>query len=341
MRILVAGGAGFVGSHLCEALLANSHEVVCVDNFLSGRESNVSHLQNTRGFHFFSADIVTALPDLHHVDRVYHLASPASPPLYKAHPLETLRANSEGTWRLLELCRESNARFLYVSSSEVYGDPLEHPQREAYRGNVSSTGPRSMYDEAKRYGEALSLAHASTHGTDVRIVRLFNTYGPRSAPNDGRMVPNFITQALSGQALTIYGSGQQTRSVCYVADTVAGLIGVMESTEASGQVLNLGNPVERTITEYADAIVAAVGAPRHYIYTEPAVGDDPQRRRPDIERIGALIGWQPQTSLEQGLKETVAYFRETFAGQRAADEDGRQERAVGPRKSAVLTEPRP
>ena len=310
MRILVAGGAGFVGSHLCDELLAEGHEVHCIDNLLSGRMANIQHLRSVKAFQFIQADIIQGLPDLPPLDRIYHLASPASPPTYKAHPLETLRVNSEGTWRLLELSRAHQARFLYISSSEVYGDPVEHPQREEHRGNVSSTGPRSMYDEGKRYGEAITFAHASLHRTDVRIVRLFNTYGPRSAPNDGRMVPNFITQALSGQALTIYGSGNQTRSVCYVADTVAGLIAVMESNQASGQVFNLGNPIERTVTEYAEAIVAAVGSQKAFVYTAPVVGDDPQRRKPDIGRIRSVVGWEPTVLLEQGLSETVAYFRE-------------------------------
>lgn len=312
MRIMVAGGAGFIGSHLCDELLDQRHEVVCVDNLVSGRVANVQHLRNVENFQFIEADVICGLPELPPLDRVYHLASPASPPTYKAHSLETLRGNSEGTWRLLELSRANHARFLYVSSSEVYGDPLEHPQREDYRGNVSSTGPRSMYDEGKRYGEAISLAHASTFGTDVRIVRLFNTYGPRSAPDDGRMVPNFVMQALSGRALTIYGSGLQTRSVCYVADTVAGLIGVMESPLAAGQVMNLGNPIERTVAEYAEAIVAAANGTREFVYTEAAVGDDPQRRQPDIERVRRLTGWEPRTSLDQGLRETVAYFRQTY-----------------------------
>jgi UDP-glucuronate decarboxylase len=330
MRIVVAGGAGFIGSNLCDELLAKGHEVFCFDSLLSGRFTNIDHLRDVGAFHFFCVDITDVLPEIPRVDRVYHLASAASPPTYKAHAIETLRANSEGTWRLLELSRQNGARFLYVSSSEVYGDPLEHPQHEGYRGNVSSIGPRSMYDEAKRYGEALTLAHASEHGTDVRIVRLFNTYGPRSAPDDGRMVPNFITQALAGRPLTVYGSGLQTRSICYVADSVAGLIGVMESPAASGQVLNLGNPTELTVTEYAEAVTSAVGARRSFVYSEPAVGDDPQRRQPNIDRIRELVGWQPTTSLARGLLETVAYFRHSLppnpqplASVRSDERDGR------------------
>jgi UDP-glucuronate decarboxylase len=310
MRILVAGGAGFVGSHLCEQLLGQGHDVICVDNLVSGRTTNIEHLRTSEGFQFAEANIIDELPSLPKLDRVYHLASPASPPTYKAHPLETLRVNSEGTWRLLELSRANQARFLYISSSEVYGDPLEHPQKEEHRGNVSSIGPRSMYDEGKRYGEALTLAHAGQHGTDVRVVRLFNTYGPRSDPNDGRMIPNFITQALLGKPITVYGTGNQTRSVCYVSDTVAGLIGIMETEEASGQVFNLGNPIERTVLEYAQAIAQAVGSGARFVYTEPAVGDDPQRRRPDISRVRRVVGWEPKISLEQGIEATVAYFRE-------------------------------
>ncbi|MBI2953540.1 MAG: SDR family oxidoreductase [Chloroflexi bacterium] len=306
---LVAGGAGFVGSHLCERLLREGGEVVCIDNLITGRRSNIEPFLKWPRFTFVEHDIIEELPSLSRVERVFHLASPASPPGYQRHPIETLRVNSEGTLRLLEVAASHNARFLYCSTSEAYGDPLEHPQREEYRGNVSSIGPRSMYDEAKRYGEALTMAYARSRRVDARIVRIFNTYGPRSDPLDGRLVPNFITQALRDAPLTVYGDGTQTRSLCFVSDLVDGLIRTIACDDASGQVVNLGNPEEHTVLEYAELIRELAGSRSSIVFTEPAVGDDPQRRRPSIEKARTLLGWEPRVGLRDGLAETIAYFR--------------------------------
>ena len=308
MRALVAGGGGFIGSHLCSSLLAEGHSVVCVDNFVTGRRTNVEGLAASPRFQLVEHDIVGPLPSLGSFDEVYHLASPASPPGYQGMPIATLRVNSEGTRHLLDLATASGGRFLFASTSEVYGDPLEHPQRETYRGNVSTTGPRSMYDEAKRFGEALTTAYVRA-GTDARIVRIFNTYGPKSDPLDGRLVPNFVTQALAGAALTIYGDGLQTRSLCYVDDLVRGLVLAMRARGARGEVINLGNPEEHTILEFAHLVRALTGSASPMEFREPAVGDDPQRRRPDIARAAGLLGWQPEVSLHDGLSATVRYFR--------------------------------
>lgn len=310
MRTLIAGGGGFIGSHLCERLLGEGQEVICVDNFVTGRRTNVAPLLEHARFTLIESDIIGGLPDLPNVDRVYHLASPASPPGYKRYPIETLRVNSEGSRHLLELALRDGARFLYTSTSEVYGDPLEHPQREEYRGNVSSIGPRSMYDEAKRYGEALVTAYHRRLGADARIVRIFNTYGPHSDPRDGRLIPNLITQALRQEPMTIYADGQQTRSLCYVSDLVEGLVRMMESAETAGTVVNLGNPEEHTILEYAEIIRELTGSASEFVFTEPAVGDDPQRRRPDIARARTLLQWEPNVSLRDGLSLTIEYFRQ-------------------------------
>ncbi|HXK33323.1 MAG TPA: UDP-glucuronic acid decarboxylase family protein [Dehalococcoidia bacterium] len=313
MRALIAGGGGFIGSHLCERLLGEGHEVICVDNFITGRRTNVAPLLEHARFTLVESDIIGGLPDLPTVDHVYHLASPASPPGYKRYPIETLRVNSEGSRHLLELALRDGARFLYTSTSEVYGDPLEHPQREEYRGNVSSIGPRSMYDEAKRYGEALVTAYHRDLGADARIVRIFNTYGPHSDPEDGRLIPNLITQALRREPMTIYADGQQTRSLCYVSDLVDGLVRMMESAETAGTVVNLGNPEEHTVLEYAELIRELTGSASEFVFTQPAVGDDPQRRRPDISRARSLLQWGPRVSLREGLSLTVEYFRHELA----------------------------
>jgi nucleoside-diphosphate-sugar epimerase len=309
MRTLVAGGGGFIGSHLCERLRRGGHEVICIDNFVTGRRANLVGLTSDPQFTLVEWDIINGLPDLPVVDRVYHLASPASPPGYQRYPLETLRVNSEGTRHLLELALRDGARYLYTSTSEVYGDPLEHPQREDYRGNVSTTGPRSMYDEAKRYGEAIVTSYFRDRGADARIVRIFNTYGPHSDPQDGRLIPNLITQALRGAPMTIYAEGDQTRSLCYVSDLVEGLLRMMEAETTSGMVVNLGNPEEHTVLEYADVIRNLTGSTSDFVFTKPAVGDDPQRRRPDIERARTLLDWEPQVALRDGLARTIEYFR--------------------------------
>ncbi len=315
MRVLVAGGAGFIGSHLCERLLREGHEVVCLDNFVTGRRVNVEHLLDWPSFGLVEHDIIEGTPAMARVERVYHLASPASPPGYQRHPVATMRVNSEGSRHLLELATRDRASYLYASTSEAYGDPLEHPQRESYRGNVSTTGPRSMYDEAKRYGEALAMAYVRAHGTDARIVRIFNTYGPRSDPHDGRLVPNFIVQALRNEAMTVYGDGQQTRSLCYVSDLVDGLMRAMECPGARGEVTNLGNPDEHTVLEFARVIRDLAGSTAPITYTAPAVGDDPQRRRPDISKARALLGWEPRVALRDGLERTIAAFREELGAE--------------------------
>lgn len=306
MRILVAGGAGFIGSHLCERLLNDGHQVWCIDNLLTGRLSNIATLEAEPGFRFRQWDIVAGVPpELPAMDRVYHLASPASPPGYKVHPVATMRVNSEGTRLLLERCQANGARFLFASTSEAYGDPEVHPQVEDYRGNVSSTGPRSMYDEAKRFGEAMTMVFARDHGVDTRIARIFNTYGPRSDPHDGRLVPNFVRQALLSEPITVYGDGSQTRSLCYVADLVNGLVALMESPAATGLVVNLGNPEEHTILEFAEMIRELARSTSPLIHTDYAVGDDPQRRRPDITRARTLLGWNPTVALSLGLQRTI------------------------------------
>ena len=313
----MAGGAGFVGSHLCERLLAVGGQVVCIDNLATGRSANVAHLLANPRFRFVRHDVVEPLPPLPHVDRVYHLASPASPPAYQRLPIPTLRVNSEGTQRLLQLAAHDGARFLFASTSEVYGDPLEHPQREEYRGNVNPVGPRSMYDEAKRYGEALTVAHADANGVDVRIARIFNTYGPRMDPDDGRVVSNVAVAALRARPLTVYGDGSQTRSFQYVDDLVEGLIRLMESS-CRGPV-NIGNPVERTILQFAWLVKELTGAASP-IEFRPLPVDDPRRRRPDVSLAKQAFGWEPRVPVEIGLDRTIAYFREELRiGQETAD----------------------
>ena len=306
MRTLVAGGAGFVGSHLCARLLREGDEVVCLDNLSTGSLGNLHTLLDHPRFSFVQADVTEELPPLPDVERVYHLASPASPLAYQKRPIETLRANSDGTDRLLRMSVRLKARFLYASTSEIYGDPLEHPQRESYSGHVSSVGPRSMYDEAKRYGEALTVAFGRTAGIDVRIARIFNTYGPHMDVLDGRVVSNFAIQALSGLPLTMYGDGTQTRSFQYVDDLVEGLVRLMASDYP--QPVNLGNPVEFTIAELASLVQELTGT-RCEIVCLPLPGHDPRRRRPDISLAQELLGWSPEVQLADGLTRTLDYFR--------------------------------
>lgn len=308
-RALVVGGAGFIGSHLCKRLLEAGYSVVCLDDLSTGRRQNVANLLAFEDFRFIEADVVEPLPSLPQVDYVYHLGSPASPPGYRERPIATLRVNSEGTRQLLELAHRDAATFLYASTSEIYGDPLVHPQSEDYRGNVSSTGPRSMYDEGKRYGEALTTAFAGSLGVDTRIVRLFNTYGPNSDAADGRIVPNFVTQALRNHPITIYGDGQQTRSLCYVSDTVEGIVRAAETPGLRGEVVNIGNPQEHTVLEYASLIRDLVGSTSSIEFVQQPVGDDPARRRPDVTRARALLGWEPLVDLADGLSLTAEYFR--------------------------------
>ena len=315
MRVVVAGGAGFLGSHLCRSLLAAGDEVVCEDNLATGRLSNVRLLAARPGFEFIRADVSAGpLCVRGRVDAVANLASPASPPDYHRMPLETLAAGSRGTEHTLQLAAQHSARYLLASTSEVYGDPEVHPQGEEYWGNVNSVGPRSVYDEAKRYAEALTMAYRRSFGDDVGIVRIFNTYGPGMRPEDGRVVTSFITQALNGDPLTIYGDGSQTRSFCYVDDLVRGLVAMLTSPE-TGPV-NLGNPVERTVLELAQMVLEVTGS-RSAVEFHPLPADDPTRRRPDITRAREVLGWQPEIPDREGLRRTVEWFR-TRPGEVAA-----------------------
>ncbi|MEU1228944.1 UDP-glucuronic acid decarboxylase family protein [Streptomyces sp. NPDC005828] len=307
MRAVVTGGAGFVGSHLCERLLAQENEVVCVDDLSTGRAENIAPLLDHPRFRFLHQDVTEGLEIPGRVDAVYHLASPASPRDYLRLPVETLLVGSYGTRNALELARRDGAAFLLTSTSEVYGDPQVHPQPESYWGNVNPIGPRSVYDEAKRFGEALTAAYRRTHGVRATIVRIFNTYGPRMRADDGRAVPAFVTQALDGLPLTVTGDGKQTRSLCYVDDLVDGLVSALESG-VPGPV-NLGNPEEVTVRELALAVREVCGSASPLTFV-PRPEDDPQLRRPDISTARRELGWEPRTPLAQGLDRTVAWFRD-------------------------------
>jgi dTDP-glucose 4,6-dehydratase len=310
-RVVVTGGAGFLGSHLCEALLARGDQVVCFDNLITSDGSNLTALDASPNFTFVRGNVSEGIDVDGQVDVVAHLASPASPPEYLRLPLETLAAGSRGTGACLDLAKRTGARFVFASTSEIYGHPLVHPQPESYWGNVSSTGPRSVYDEAKRFGEALSMAYSRHEGVDVGIVRIFNTYGPRLRRGDGRVVSNFIYQALSGVPLTIYGDGLQTRSFCYVDDLVAGLLAMIDQRGLVGPV-NIGNPQEITVLELAQRVLGITGSASELTYF-PAPVHDPVRRQPDISLARATLGWSPKMSLEDGLERTVQWFRETMS----------------------------
>src|SRR3954454_2107259 len=289
MRIVVAGGAGFIGSHLTDALLAAGHEVVCWDNLITGNPATLAHLAEQPRFSFVRHDIVEALPDPGPIERIYHLASPASPEGYRGHPIETHLTNALGTYHLLELAKAKGARLLLASTSEAYGDPQEHPQKETYRGYVNSVGPRSCYDESKRFAESLTMEYHRLYDQDTRIVRIFNTYGPRMDIADGRVIPNLLSQALRGEPLTLYDGGGRTRAFCYVTDLVRGLIAVMESARAKGEVITLGTPDERTIRNLAEAILVATDRQLPFVERPTAVGDDPGRRCPDITKVRTLV----------------------------------------------------
>ena len=306
MRVAVTGGGGFLGSHLCEALLRRGDAVVCLDDLSTGRPENIAGLRKYPAFEFIHTDVSVTADVPGPVDAVAHLASPASPPDYLRLPLQTLAVGSRGTENALELARRAGARFLMASTSEVYGDPLVHPQEESYWGNVNPVGPRSVYDEAKRYAEALSLAYHRTHGVDVGIVRIFNTYGPRMRPHDGRVVSSFIAQALGGEPLTIYGDGKQTRSFCYVSDLIRGLVAMLDSTETGP--FNLGNPEEWTVADLAELVLDITGSDSEIQYHALPV-DDPVRRRPDIGRAGAHLRWHPEVAVAEGVRRTVEWFR--------------------------------
>jgi nucleoside-diphosphate-sugar epimerase len=309
LRVLVTGGAGFIGSHLCARLLDEGHDVLCVDNFITGNQSNIASLVENPRFRFLQHDVTEALPDDVACAAIYHLASPASPPDYLAHPVETALTNSLGTYRLLELARAWNARFLLASTSEIYGEPLEHPQTEEYWGNVNPVGMRSCYDESKRFAETMTSTFVRLHRLDARIVRIFNTYGPHSDPADGRIVPNFVTQALLGEPITVYGDGTQTRSLCYVSDLVDGFLRAMNYPDTQGMVFNLGNPDERTILEYAEIIKQQSKSRSPIVYRPLISEDEPTRRRPDITRAKAVLDWEPQVNLIEGLGKTIDWFR--------------------------------
>ena len=303
----MVGGAGLIGSHLCEALVERGDDVVCVDSYLTGRRSNVEHLAARGRCRLIEADIVTDGVEVSgRVDVVFHLASPASPLAYLAHPLETLRAGSTGTENVLDLALRTEARVVLASTSEVYGEPLVHPQPESYWGNVNPVGPRSVYDESKRYAEALCTAYRRAHGVDIGIVRIFNTYGARMRPDDGRAVPTFITQALHGDPLTIAGDGSQTRSLCHVDDLVRGLLLMADSSEPGP--INLGNPQEVTMLDLAERVLAATGSNSAVMFC-PRPLEDPSRRRPDITAARRLLGWRPRIDLDEGLAVTVASYR--------------------------------
>jgi dTDP-glucose 4,6-dehydratase len=310
LRYLISGGAGFVGSHLCDALLEEGHEVVAIDNLITGSPRNVAHLANEPRFELVEADICQPLDIPGSFDTVMHLASIASPKEYLARPIETLESGSTGTRNMLEIAVRDNARFLLTSTSECYGDPEVHPQAESYWGHVNPVGLRSCYDESKRYAEALTMAYHRVYDLRTNIARIFNTYGPRMALNDGRVVPAFLDQALRGAPITVYGDGTQTRSFCYVRDLVNGLILLSRSDER--YPVNLGNPNEMTILEFAQAIQRLTGA-RVPIEFCALPEDDPRRRRPDITKARTILGWEPVVSLEEGLKETVTYFQEIIA----------------------------
>lgn len=312
--VYVAGGAGFIGSHLCERLVNEHFQVVCIDNFITSSKKNIEHLLSFPNFQLVEADVSKLLPsDLPKPDFIFHLASPASPNMksprsYMSYPIETLLVNSQGTHLLLELAKEHHARILFASTSEVYGDPAVSPQPEGYNGNVSSIGPRSVYDEAKRFGEAIVMGYFRKFGVDTRIVRIFNTYGPQMQCDDGRVVSNFIVQALKKEQITVYGEGNQTRSFCYVSDMIEGLYRYMFGNGLAGQVINIGNPEEHTILEFAKHIKELTNTSSEIVF-ESLPQDDPKQRQPDITKAKELLGWEPTVTLDEGLGKTIEYFK--------------------------------
>ena len=327
MRILVTGGAGFIGSHLCDRLLADGHDVVCLDNFFTGRRDNIEHLLDHPAFELLRHDVCEPL--FTEVDQIYNLACPASPVHYQYNPVKTVKSNVMGTLNMLVLAKRVRARILQASTSEVYGDPTVHPQPETYWGNVNTIGPRACYDEGKRVAETLMSDYHREDKVDIRIARIFNTYGPRMAENDGRVVSNFIVQALRGRELTLYGTGQQTRSFCYVDDLVEGLVRLM-NTDGRHLPVNLGNPVEFTIRQLAEEVTKVVGGDTPVTY-RPLPQDDPTQRQPDISRAREWLGWEPKVQLAQGLEPTVAYFRHRLS---------RRARAAAPPPDESVTSPR-
>lgn len=307
MKCLVTGGAGFIGSHLCDALIQRGDQVICVDNLLTGNKKNIEHLLPNQLFSFLEADCAFPLTEIK-AEIIFHFASPASPPKYQKYSIETLLVNTIGTYHLLNQARAANARFVYASTSEIYGDPLEHPQKESYWGNVNPIGPRACYDEAKRVGETFVAEYHRKFNLDTRIIRIFNTFGPRMDIDDGRVITNFIQQILNETPLTIYGNGAQTRSFCYVSDLVEGIVALGTKDDLDGAVINVGNPNETSIKEFASLICNLVGVEPRFEYQD-LPQDDPMQRKPDISQARKLLGWAPKVSLEAGLKSTFAYFR--------------------------------
>jgi len=311
MHILITGGAGFIGSHLCDRLLADGHEVIAMDNLSTGNVNNIAHLAGRERFHFVKHDVTNYIFVEGDLDAVFHLASLPSPVDYLNLPIQTLKVGALGTHKTLGLALEKGARFLLASTSEVYGDPLEHPQREEYWGNVNPVGPRGVYDESKRFAEALTMAYHRYHSVDTRIVRIFNTYGPRMRMDDGRVVPNFICQALRGDPLTVYDDGSRTRSFCYVSDLVEGMVRLLHSSETAP--VNMGNPDEMTILDFARQVLELTGSGSPIEFTAPTdarTADDPKMRCPDIGKARRVLDWSPQVSLDEGLRRTIEYFRE-------------------------------
>jgi nucleoside-diphosphate-sugar epimerase len=312
--VLVAGGAGFIGSHLCKSLLNENYKVIAIDNLLTSDRNNLKDLLKNPKFTFLEHDIINPIKNLgQNLDYIFHLASPASPnqksaKSYINHPIETLLANSQGTHNLLELCRQFNAKFLYTSSSEVYGDPAMSPQKESYFGNVNPNGIRSVYDEGKRFGEAIAFAYFRKYDLDVRIIRIFNTYGPIMQVDDGRVVSNFINQAIKNQPITVYGKGTQTRSLCYVDDMISGIKSAMFASNTKGEVFNLGNPDERNILDIAKLIKNLTNSRSEIVFEDLPI-DDPKARKPDITKAKNILGWEPKVSVEEGLKKTIDYFK--------------------------------
>ena len=308
-KVLVTGGAGFIGSHLCDTLIKRGLKVVCVDNLITGSEKNINHLRKNKNFKFIKQDVVKEKVGEGNINYIFHLASPASPIDYQNRPEETVLVNSLGTINILRLAVHNKARFLFASTSEVYGDPLEHPQKETYLGNVNSFGPRSCYDESKRFGETMTYIYIHKYGIDARIIRIFNTYGPRMQKDDGRVVSNFINQALSGKPLTVYGDGNQTRSFCYVSDLVSGIEKVMFTDGLiKGEVFNLGNPEEHSVLDLAKKIKKLTGSKSEIVF-RPRPVDDPRQRRPDITKAKRILKWEPKVTVEKGLKKTIGYYQ--------------------------------
>ncbi|MEZ5276655.1 MAG: UDP-glucuronic acid decarboxylase family protein [Opitutaceae bacterium] len=310
MRILVTGGAGFLGSHLCERLLKDGHEVICMDNLFTGRKENIAHLMDNVRFEFIRHDVID--PFKVEVDQIYNLACPASPEFYQYNPIKTVKTSVMGSINCLGLAKRLRARVFQASTSEIYGDPLVHPQTEAYWGNVNTIGRRSCYDEGKRCAETLFFDYHRENGVDIRVIRIFNTYGPRMLANDGRVVSNFIVQALMGQDLTLYGDGDQTRSFCFVDDLIEGFVRFMDQTETVGP-MNLGNPGEFTIRELAEHVIRLTGSSSKIVF-KPLPTDDPRQRQPDISLARRVLGWEPTIQLEQGLGRTIEYFRGRIGG---------------------------